>query len=217
MHINFNKYKAVLFDFDCTLYAPCHLGVRIVFNDIPHMFVSKRERNVKKALVGKDFGNAEAFYKEFFRLLGEKNREWYFNSHLPLMVRLLKKIGSRPKAQAMIEHLQQKGLKVGVFSDYPMVKERCEAIGVNVDEKHMWCSEDFGCLKPAPRPFTEIAKQVDLDPSEILFVGDRADTDYEGATKAGMSCILVDLHDDKRTNGAPVFEWNDIVNEALAL
>lgn len=45
--------------------------------------------------------------------------------------------------------------------------------------------------KPELPMYTEAARKLGLEPSQITFVGDRLDTDIEGANKAGMSSILV--------------------------
>ncbi len=45
--------------------------------------------------------------------------------------------------------------------------------------------------KPELPMYTEAARKLGLEPTQITFVGDRLDTDIEGATNAGMSSILV--------------------------
>lgn len=210
--MDFSNYKAVLFDFDSTLYTPNHFGFKLVMANFFHMFTSHRDRDVRMALKGKDYNNSQAFYIEYFKLLGENNRDWYFETYLPSMARVLKKsITARPKAQELIDRLQSQGLKVGVYSDYPMVKERCEAIGLTFNTKHLWCSEAFGALKPAPRPFVTIAEELGLSPKEVLFIGDRVDTDYKGATAAGMDCVLVKTKKNAEEKEAKVLDWKDII------
>ena len=107
MYIDINKYEAVIFDFDNTLYAPNHLGRRIVFSDIFNLLKARKDRLARRELKGKDFNNAQAYYQAYFELVGEKNRDWYFNRYLPLMVKLLKKgFNARPKAQELINWLE---------------------------------------------------------------------------------------------------------------
>lgn len=210
--MDFSKYKAVIFDLDNTLYSPNHLGRRLVTSDLPNMFKARRDRVARKNLKGKDFNNSQAFYEAFFDMIGKNSREWYFNKYLPLMVKILKKkFKARPKAQELIDRLESEGIKVCVYSDYPMVRERCEAIGLRFNNSQLWCSEMFGALKPAVRPFTSIAEKLGLMPNEVLYIGDRPDTDYAGATAAGMDCILVKT--DSNKNEQSVLEWDEIVKD----
>lgn len=212
MSLDLNRYKAVIFDFDCTLYAPNHLGRKLVFSDIFNILKARRERLARKELKGKDLNNSGAFYTEFFNRVGEDNRDWYFNHYLPLMVKLLKKgFTARPKAQELIDQLEANGIKVGVLSDYPMVMERCEAIGLKLNKNHLWCSESFGALKPAARPFLEIAKTFGVEPKDVVVIGDRIDTDYAGAKAAGMDCVLVKTK--KNALEADVLDWEEIIKD----
>ena len=85
------------------------------------------------------------------------------------MVKLLKKgFNARPKAQELINWLENNNVMVGVYSDYPMVRERCEAVGLQLPNDRLWCSESFGALKPAARPFIEIARKLGASPEKSL-------------------------------------------------
>lgn len=213
MKIDFDHYKAVIFDFDGTLYKPNKLGLKLVLSDLSNALKAKKERKARKALAGYDCGSASALYAKFFNILGERNRDWYFNRYLPLMVHVLeKRFKARPNAQLLIDKLQERGIKVGVLSDYPMVRERVSAIGLNIDNKNMWSTENMGALKPSARPFLEVAKHLDIAPNEMLMIGDRPDTDGLGAYNAGCDCVIVQTK--KCTNSADfnIMNWDDIVS-----
>lgn len=212
MSLDFSKYEAVIFDFDNTLYAPNHFVRDLILRDLFNIFKAKKDREARKQLIGKDFNNSQAFYEAFFSIVGEKNRDWYFNRYLPLMTKILKqKFNARPKAQELLDDLESKGIKVAVYSDYPMVRERCEAIGLKLDSNRLWCSESFGALKPAPRPFIEIAKKLGVEPSKVLVIGDRPDTDQAGAKAAGMDSVLVKTK--KNATEQEVLDWEEIVKD----
>jgi len=55
------------------------------------------------------------------------------------------------------------------------------------------CAADpeVGRFKPDPRGFLAAAARWQLDPSEVLVVGDRPDADAAGAAAAGMPCVIV--------------------------
>ena len=212
MTINFDIYKAVVFDFDGTLYAPAKFGLTLVLADIQNALKAKKERKARKLLAGTDFGNSNSFYNKFFSILGEKNRDWYFNRYLPLIVAILeKKFTARPNAQQFIDKLKTKNIKVAVLSDYPMVSERVSAIGLCIDTKLMWSTENMGALKPSARPFIEVANKLGIKTSEMLIIGDRPDTDGLGARNAGCDCIIVETKKNKSYSDFNVMNWADIV------
>ena len=211
--VDFSKYKAVVFDFDGTLYAPAKLGLKIVFSDLRNHLKAKRERNARKVLAGQDFGSSSSFYKQFFAIVGEKNRDWYFNQYLPLMVHILQsKFVARIGAQHLIDGLIYKGMQVGVLSDYPMVAERTEAIGLNISKQNMWSTENMGALKPSPRPFIEVAHKLNVEPCEMLVIGDRPETDGVGAQSAGADCVIVKTKKNSSCTTFNVLDWDEIVS-----
>lgn len=53
-------------------------------------------------------------------------------------------------------------------------------------------SSDLGHKKPDPRLFLEATKQLDMEPEEVLFIGDNFDNDIVPATKLGMKAMLID-------------------------
>jgi len=58
-------------------------------------------------------------------------------------------------------------------------------------------------LKPSPRGFLRAAERWQIDPSEILVVGDRAEVDAQGAVAAGMPCVIIGGSSNSVVN--PVF------------
>ncbi|MEJ2621269.1 MAG: HAD family hydrolase [Candidatus Thiodiazotropha sp.] len=52
-------------------------------------------------------------------------------------------------------------------------------------------SSDHGMVKPSPKPFELVLKQLGITGSETIMVGDSPRRDLGGAKAAGISCILV--------------------------
>jgi FMN hydrolase / 5-amino-6-(5-phospho-D-ribitylamino)uracil phosphatase len=50
---------------------------------------------------------------------------------------------------------------------------------------------ELGCAKPDPRSYARLAKQLTLEPAEILFVGDEPHADVVGPRAAGMHTAWV--------------------------
>jgi FMN phosphatase YigB (HAD superfamily) len=189
--------KGIIFDFDGTLYDHRRIAFRIVSANLIAVLRIWKERLVRSRFAGRDFLTEQNYYRAFFTELGkacyrppERLRSWYFNHFMPSMVRILKKhYKPRPGLQELLQYIESPSstLRVAVYSDYPMLKKRMEALGLNTTDKiHLYGPESFGAQKPAARPFLQIAKNMGLQPEEILVIGDREDTDGIGAFKAGM-------------------------------
>ena len=189
--------KGIIFDFDGTLFDNKLFGFRLVAANLLDAFRIRGERIVRNCFSGKDYLFSENYYNAFFSNLGkiylrspDKMRSWYFNKYMPRMVRVLKKhYRARPGLDILLQRLDSPDSPLGaaIYSDYPFLKERMEAIGLPyTDRIHLYSPESFGAQKPAVRPFLQIAKDLHLTPEEILVIGDREDTDGLGAFNAGM-------------------------------
>jgi beta-phosphoglucomutase-like phosphatase (HAD superfamily) len=79
-----------------------------------------------------------------------------------------------------------------VFSDYPP-ELKLKALGVAGRFSVLVCSADpeVGAFKPHPKGFLVASGRWQIDPSEILVVGDRPDADAAGARAAGMPCVII--------------------------
>lgn len=80
--------------------------------------------------------------------------------------------------------LRSSGYKIGVLSDFP-VQNKLKFLGLE-DWDCSFTSEITGYLKPHPEPFLELAKRLELEPSEILYVGNSYEKDILGAAAVGM-------------------------------
>lgn len=189
--------KGVIFDFDGTLFDNSSIAFRLISaNPIATLRVWK-ERLIRSSFAGRDFLTSERYYRAFFTELGracyrppERLRNWYFNHYMPRMIRVLKKhYKARPKVKELLQKIDspESAIKAAVYSDYPILKERMKAIGLpTTDRIPLYGPESFGAQKPAVRPFLQIAKNMNLQPEEILVIGDREETDGIGAFNAGM-------------------------------
>ena len=93
---------------------------------------------------------------------------------------------------AFLREARQRALGLGVFSDYP-VERKLEALGL---QETFDCQVDatdpsVDAFKPDPRGFLVCAERLNVEPEEVLYVGDRADVDAEGARRAGMRSVVL--------------------------
>jgi len=192
-----DNIKGVIFDFDGTLFDNAFIAFHLIAAFPPDLLRIRRERLVRKHFAGCDYLNPEMYHRAFFTELGrpflrsvERMRSWYFDRYMPRMTRVLKKhYKPRPGLLAFFKQIDNPAsvTKMAVYSDYPFLKERMEALSIFTSERiRLYSPESFGAQKPAVRPFLEIAKEMNLSPEEILVIGDREETDGLGAFGAGM-------------------------------
>ena len=193
--------KGLIFDFDGTLFDnelfPFYL---IAANPLDLLRVWK-ERLVRTSFAGCDYASPEEYYKAFFSAFGkaclcspERIRNWYFSRYMPRMVRVVKKhYNARPGARELFHNFdvsvndKYPVPRVAVYSDYPFLKERMEALGLTTSANiPLYGPDSFGAQKPASRPFLNIAGDLGVPPEQVLVIGDREETDGIGAFKAGM-------------------------------
>jgi len=197
-----HNIKGLIFDFDGTLFDNALIAFYLIAACPPDALRIWRERLVRKRFAGCDFASAEEYHQAFFTALGkaslrspQKMRDWYYNHYMPRMVRVLQKhYQPRPGVQKLLLHFGGKSNnrngnipRIAVYSDYPFLKERMEALGViSGPGVLLYGPESFGAQKPAARPFLHIAADLGVRPGEVLVIGDRNDTDGLGAFNAGM-------------------------------
>ena len=177
--------RAFIFDFDGTLYDSSGFALRLIARRPLEAFILLAERKTRASLAGCDYGEADAYYGEFFSLLARRLhkpasvlRSWYFDAYMPRMRRVLKKhFRPRPGCPELFEELARSKRTFAVYSDYPQPAGRLQALGLNVDTNLLFGPENFGAQKPAARPFLAIAEALGVLPEEILVIGDREDAD----------------------------------------
>lgn len=201
MNFEFSKAKAIIFDFDGTLYNSSNLALNLILRSLDHPLFLKNERKARKFFQGKDFQTKENFYKTFFEYCAKICHTsesiystWFFTKYLPLTVKVLnQKYKMRNNTNHLFELLQNKKIPFAIYSDYSFVEEKAKSIGLtNLEKIQKYSAEEFGCLKPASRGFLEIAKTLKVLPKDCLVIGDREDTDGKGALNSGMQFIQIE-------------------------
>ena len=197
-----DNIKGIIFDFDGTLYDNVFIAFNMVFVWPPNMFFLLMERIVRKRFTGRDYSSPQEYSKVFFSALGkacfqppQKVQAWYYDRFIPRFTQVLKRhYKPRRGLKELFEHYTAGKTslpKIAVYSDYPFLKERMEALGIPTEKVLMYGPESFGAQKPAARPFLRIAEELGALPQDILVIGDRVNTDGIGALNAGMKFFRV--------------------------
>lgn len=203
---DFSKYSAVIFDFDGTLYDSSHFPIRLI-RQIPFdIFKIRSERKVRHSLKGQFFGDKFSYSEEQKSRLckiakfktKESARIWYDEIYMKAMLSVLEKYYDfRPNTKEIFQKLKNMNIKTAIFSDYGIVFQRIQAIGLEKSiSDYVFSAEELGGLKPSAEPFIKIAEIMGFCDSssrkKILVIGDREDTDGQGAKNSGMDFALVE-------------------------
>ncbi|MBN2718613.1 MAG: HAD family hydrolase [Deltaproteobacteria bacterium] len=208
------RIQGIIFDLDGTLYQMKFLKTRMTFRLLNSVTFLRRLFSARIAVRQLQFENRQAlldcFYEELARRCKKspaQAKSWYENDFYNAFVRVLRQARPRTGLDSLLGNLREKGIKLAVVSDFSHVRERLEALQIDTGYFDILkCSEEYGVLKPAPEPFLSVARLWNLAPASVLVVGDREDTDGEGARRAGMPFLGIT---DKLNSHADFYSWND--------
>jgi putative hydrolase of the HAD superfamily len=89
-----------------------------------------------------------------------------------------------------LAELRKAGFKLGMLSDFPPLV-KLDNMGIGEFWDVVLCSESTGAIKPAAKPFVELAKALGFPPEQILYVGNSYRYDVIGAMQAGMKTAWI--------------------------
>jgi FMN phosphatase YigB (HAD superfamily) len=99
-----------------------------------------------------------------------------------------------------------RGIKLAALSDYP-AERKLEALGVADRFDVILSAQDprVQAFKPSPRGLLVALSELDVEPSDALYVGDRADVDVAAAAAADVRCLLIGSRQEQvRDDAGPV-------------
>jgi HAD superfamily hydrolase (TIGR01662 family) len=95
-----------------------------------------------------------------------------------------------PDALPCLRALRDAGYRLGVAANQPVETEDLMA-GLDVELEIIASSARWGVAKPEPAFFERIARELELPPERIAYVGDRVDNDIRPAAAIGMTAVHV--------------------------
>jgi len=208
--MDLSNVRAVLFDLDGTLYY--HLPLRILMvlelsTLSAHLGSLEKNHSVLKMIKQfrtmreelRHLGNPSDSLDELqyhrtaitvgMEVTQVKRIVWEWMYHRPLKYL---KWCSRKGVVPFCAEAQRRGIKLGVFSDYP-AQEKVKALELDSYVQLALCSTDkeINAFKPHPRGYLRACERWGLQSDEVLYVGDRPEVDANGAAAAGMGGIIV--------------------------
>ena len=97
-------------------------------------------------------------------------------------------------AQALLDSLRGRGLKTGlVANSWPdparLLRADVERLGFTDLLDTIVFAGEVGFRKPQPEIFLHALEQLGVEPENAMYVGDRLDTDVQGAAQVGMATV----------------------------
>ncbi|MGH9941202.1 MAG: HAD family hydrolase [Pyrinomonadaceae bacterium] len=101
----------------------------------------------------------------------------------------------------LLRAAKERGLRLGVCSDYPASRKLAAMRLANFFEVVVSAQDsEVRRFKPDPRGLEVALQRLGVAPHEALYVGDRMETDAVAARRAGISCVIVGDGHRRRAN-----------------
>jgi FMN phosphatase YigB (HAD superfamily) len=202
--------KAVLFDVDGTLYRQAPVRLRMGFEMVRFfletlspmklirllrsIFYFRRTREQLRGIGRPSRSLDKLQYSEPAGELGEEASRLRHTVSEWILRRPLRHVGKarRRGVGRFLRLLETRDIKAGAFSDYP-VREKLKALSLDGHFSVALCATDseINAFKPHPAGFLRACEIWKLNPSEVLYIGDRPEVDAAGAQAAGMPCLII--------------------------
>jgi putative hydrolase of the HAD superfamily len=115
-----------------------------------------------------------------------------------------------PEARATLVSLREAGLAVGVCSNWGWeLDPYLDQVGLLELVDAAVTSARAGARKPHPGIYAQSAQSLEVDPRDVVFVGDSWGPDVRGPRRAGMTAVHVWREDDRVGQSAPPLEPGD--------
>lgn len=200
--------KGVVFDLDGTFYVQARLRVLMAGLVLLHLLVSPRvtmrrvrvirayrraqeELRNRRSLSGsgpeEQYALTVAACEESGAFVRETISSWFEAKPLPFLP-----LCQRRGIRAVLEEFKVQGIRLGVLSDYPAA-EKLKALGIDKYFNAVVTPADpeVSGFKPWSNGFAVIAARMGLEPTQMLYVGDRPEVDGLGASRAGMEVAII--------------------------
>jgi HAD superfamily hydrolase (TIGR01549 family) len=196
--IDKKKIKAIGFDVDGTLYnTPDSMSVavaKILIEKAAAALLRDPDDLAEEYIKRRDEFRSNTKTLNSFGLDGEKIFQDVWDG-----IAIEKYVTPDDKLVKMIAKLK-KIYQIFIISNGTgrQVERKLQYLGLNYKDfdPRIYCY-DQGWMKPDPQPFLAALESLQLNPGEIVYVGDREDIDIEGAQAVGMQAIYVGGKSDK--------------------
>jgi len=202
------RLRGVLFDVDGTLYDQRPLRLRMAVEwarfalahgpaavEVARSIVAFRRAREELRRLGRPAARLEDLqYVEAARRAGTDEARMRAVVQEWILGRPLRHLRGcrRSGALELFRSLRERGLAVGVVSDYPGAS-KLDALGLADHVSVTVCATDdaVNAFKPHPAGLAHACRAWSFAAQEVLYVGDRPDVDATAAAALGMPCVIV--------------------------
>lgn len=204
MHLSRMHLKGIIFDVDGTLYNQKLLYLFMIYDFFK--FFIWHPHKVKELKIIRDFRKSrENNHRvkvedlETMQYIWGARRsnvsqervrkvicKWMFERPLKYL-----RLCRRPGVKELFSYLQENGLLIGIFSDYP-ASEKIKALELFFNIEVCATDTNINRLKPDPKGLLTLSKKMEVPVENCLFIGDRDEKDGECARRAGMPYLILD-------------------------
>lgn len=124
-----------------------------------------------------------------------------------------------PDALPTLETLRRKGYRLGLVSnvsDDALIQRLIRRLGLEPYLRPALNSAGIGIRKPDPQIFQLVLEEWDLEPGDVVMVGDALEADILGARLAGLGAILALMDENPANDELRDRIIPDVTIEALA-
>ena len=115
-----------------------------------------------------------------------------------------------------LEDLNSRGLRLALISNWSdRLRGLLDGLGLTRYFELIVISAEVGHTKPDPAIFRHVTQRLEVDPGDVLHVGDHPVNDLAGARAAGMAALLLD-RDRRSADGPAVIRNLEQVSDRLA-
>jgi putative hydrolase of the HAD superfamily len=99
-----------------------------------------------------------------------------------------------PEVPAVLGRLAKAGLRLGVITEGPEVKQAEKLLRLRLveyfDPSAVFISDQLGISKPNPKLYRRACQLAEVEPVRAMYVGDNAPNDVDPANAVGMKTVL---------------------------
>ncbi|GMO14439.1 MAG: HAD family hydrolase [Treponemataceae bacterium] len=187
--------RAVAFDIDGTLYSTFKLYVRLIPYALTHLRFFAAYSRVRAILhrsapLADFFGYQSRLLADVLGISAEEARVKIDTIVYDGLKPYLEKTKPFKHVLETVQVFRDAGLKIAILSDFPP-EQKGSIWGIRPLCDVIVGSEELGALKPSKYAFGLLAKRLELNSSEILYVGNSVFSDINGAKAAGMKSAYI--------------------------
>lgn len=185
--------KAVIFDIDGTFYPNWRMNIKTLPVVLRNPRLFKAFADARKEMRKNPDLKIDNFYEVQADLtakkLGMKKADILKKIERDIYIEWTSSLnGVKPykHVREVIIELHNRGIKTACLSDFPILNKLTYFNLDDLFKDTAFSCEDCGYLKPHPNAYKYILEKVNINPKEVLYVGNSYPYDVVGAKNAGM-------------------------------